>query len=43
MICHWNVSLPSNLTVKVSFTRVVLDGGKLANVTKDVGITAATQ
>lgn len=33
----------TNLTAKVSFSRVVLDGGKLVNVTKDVSVTAATQ
>jgi hypothetical protein len=33
----------TNLTAKVSFTRVVLEGGNLANVTKDVSVTAAMQ
>lgn len=30
----------TNLTAKVSFSRVILDGGKLANVAKDVIVTA---
>lgn len=30
----------TNLAAKVSFSRVVLDGGKLANVTRDVSVTA---
>jgi hypothetical protein len=29
----------TNLTTKVTFTRVVLAGGKLANVSKDVQVT----
>jgi hypothetical protein len=29
----------TNLTAKVSFTRVVLEGGKLADVGKDVSVT----
>jgi hypothetical protein len=29
----------TNLTAKISFSRVVLDGGKLADVTKDVTVT----
>ena len=33
----------TNLTAKVSFSRVVLDGGKLADVQKDVSVTAAAQ
>jgi hypothetical protein len=33
----------TNLTAKVSFSRVVLDGGKLADVTKEVSVTAAAQ
>lgn len=33
----------TNLTAKVSFSRVILDGGKLANVAKDVSVTAAPQ
>jgi len=35
--------ISTNLTAKVSFTRVVLEGDKLANVAKDVNITPATQ
>jgi hypothetical protein len=33
----------TNLTAKVSFSRVVLSGNKLADVTKDVSVTAAAQ
>ena len=33
----------TNLTAKVSFSRVVLDGDKLADVQKDVSVTAAAQ
>ncbi len=33
----------TNLTAKVSFSRLILDGGKLANVAKDVNVTAAPQ
>ena len=33
----------TNLTAKVSFSRAVLDGGKLADVQKDVSVTAAAQ
>jgi len=33
----------TNLTAKVSFSRVVLDGGKLADVTKAVTVTQATK
>ncbi len=33
----------TNLTVKVSFSRVVLVGGKLADVAKDVSVTAASK
>lgn len=32
--------MTTNLTAKVSFSRVVLDGGKLANVRQDVSMTA---
>jgi hypothetical protein len=31
----------TNLTAKVSFSRVVLDGDKLADVPKEVSVTAA--
>ena len=30
----------TNLTAKISFSRVVLDGGKLADVKRDVSVTA---
>lgn len=30
----------TNLTAKISFSRVVLDGGKLADVKQDVSVTA---
>ena len=33
----------TNLTAKVNFTRVILAGGKLANVIKDVSMTAQSQ
>ena len=33
----------TNLTAKVSFSRVVLEGGKLADVTKDVNVTQTTR
>jgi hypothetical protein len=33
----------TNLTAKVSFSRVVLDGGKLADVQKNVSVTAGAQ
>ena len=33
----------TNLTAKVTFSRVVLDGDKLADVTKQVSVTAAAQ
>jgi len=33
----------TNLTAKVTFNRVVLDGGKLADVNKDVKVTVATK
>ena len=33
----------TNLTAKISFTRVVLDGGKVADVNKAVNIAAAPQ
>jgi hypothetical protein len=33
----------TNLTAKVSFSRVVLEGGKLADVTKDVSVTEAAK
>lgn len=33
----------TNLTAKVSFSRVVLEGGKLADVTKDVSVTEAVK
>jgi hypothetical protein len=33
----------TNLTAKVSFSRVVLAGGKLADARKDVTVTTATQ
>jgi hypothetical protein len=33
----------TNLTAKVSFSRVILDGGKLANIIKDVSVTAQPQ
>lgn len=31
----------TNLTAKVSFSRVILDGGKSANMAKDVSVTGA--
>jgi len=33
----------TNLAAKVNFTRVVLEGGKIADVTKDVQIQSATK
>ena len=33
----------TNLTAKVSFSRVILDGGKLADTTKTVSITPAAK
>jgi hypothetical protein len=33
----------TNLTAKVTFSRVVMDGGKLAEVSKDVNITSETK
>lgn len=33
----------TNLTAKVTFSRLVLEGGKLADVTKDVSIIPATK
>jgi len=33
----------TNLTAKVSFSRVALDGSKLADLQKDVSVTAAAQ
>jgi hypothetical protein len=33
----------TNLTAKVSFTRVILEGGKLASVAKDVSVAVVSQ
>ena len=33
----------TNLTAKVSFSRLILDGGKLANVAENVSVTAPPQ
>ncbi|MGA3282911.1 MAG: hypothetical protein ABSD57_00430 [Verrucomicrobiota bacterium] len=33
----------TNLTAKVSFSRVILAGGKLANIARDVSVTEAAQ
>jgi hypothetical protein len=33
----------TNLTAKVTFNRVVLESGKLSDVTKDVSVTPATK
>ena len=33
----------TNLAAKIQFNRVVLEGGKLADVTKDVSVTPATK
>ena len=35
--------MTTNLTAKVSFSRVVLEGGKLADVAKEVRVTAASK